>query len=89
MAHRQQELIDRLLGEETTERDHSLQKQALDRALEKTVPKTLTPWEWEQYYRDNGVPESHKRSASQRPTPKKRQAWWRRLFGAGGSSSAR
>ncbi len=76
MAHRQQKLIDELLGEAEAENDHSLQKQALDRATGDKIPTTLTPWEWQEYYAAHGVPESHKPSA--RPAPAK--PWWRRLL---------
>ena len=74
MAHRQQQLIDRILGEEQGDGDHSLRKKALDRATGDKVPTTLTPWEWQEWYAQNGVPASHKHT---RPA---KTAWWRRLL---------
>ncbi len=76
MAHRQQKLIDELLGEREAEADHSLQKQALERATGNKIPTTLTPWEWQEYYAAHGVPESHKSS----PKPAPATPWWRRLL---------
>ncbi len=76
MAHRQQKLIDELLGEPEPDNDHSLQKQALERATGHQVPTTLTPWEWQEYYAAHGVPESHRTSPA-RATAK---PWWRRLL---------
>lgn len=79
MAHRQQDLIDRILGEESEAEDHSLRKQALDRALEDRVPRTMTPWEWEQYYAEHGVPESHQRAQKSVPDSAA-SPWWKRLL---------
>ncbi len=77
MAHRQQQLIDRILDEDQGEGDHSLRKKALDRATGDKVPTTLTPWEWQEWYAKHGIPESHK------PAQPANLAWWRRLFGRG------
>lgn len=51
--------IRRILGEKEQVTDHALRAQSLKRALSGDVPKTLTPYEWEQWYADHGVPESH------------------------------
>ncbi|EED34329.1 hypothetical protein NOR51B_266 [Luminiphilus syltensis NOR5-1B] len=40
----------------------SLQQQALERAADGYVPKTLTPHEWELYYQQHGVPEAHRKA---------------------------
>lgn len=40
--------------------DNSLQAKSLDRALNNTVPKTLTPYEWEEWYSKYGVPDTHR-----------------------------
>jgi hypothetical protein len=54
--------------------DHSLRAYSLKRATLASVPRTLTPYEWEQWYAQYGVPESHivQRKVS--------SSWWRRLF---------
>jgi len=39
---------------------NSLQAKSLDRALNNTVPKTLTPYEWEEWYSKHGVPDTHR-----------------------------
>lgn len=41
---------------------NSLQAKALDRAMGGDRPKTMTPWEWEQWYQDHGFPEEFKAS---------------------------
>ena len=53
------EKIRRILGDKEEATDHGLGAKSLDRALSGDVPKTLTPYEWEQWYADNGVPDSH------------------------------
>ena len=52
--------------------DTSLHAKSLQRALDLEVPKTLTPYEWEQWYAEHGIPQSHKRDE---PIP--RRNWWR------------
>jgi hypothetical protein len=50
----------RLLPDEKEQpTDHSLRGSSLARALSGEVPKTLTPYEWEQWYAEHGVPHSH------------------------------
>ena len=44
--------------------DHSLQAKSLDRALNNRVPKTLTPYEWEEWYSKHGVPDTHREHQS-------------------------
>ena len=80
MAHHKQDLIDKLLDGEGEEGDHSLREQSLKRALGKEPPRTLTPWEWEQYYAEHGVPASH-RPDKAADGDGKRSRWWHRLFG--------
>lgn len=83
MAHRQQQLIDELVGKPEEERDHSLQRQALERATGNKVPTTLTPWEWQEYYAEHGVPDSHRQSAKPQQQPEQKVSWWRRLLRLG------
>ncbi|GAB5452799.1 MAG: hypothetical protein Hals2KO_31270 [Halioglobus sp.] len=45
----------------SAEVDNSLRGAALRRATLKQVPKTLTPYEWEQWYAKNGVPAEHRK----------------------------
>jgi hypothetical protein len=67
--------IKRLLGEKEAPTDHSLRAKSLRRATGETVPTTLTPHEWEQWYAEHGVPPTHRT-----PDRAKRQSWWRRLL---------
>jgi hypothetical protein len=66
--------IQRLLGDEEASSDHSLQAQSLKRARGETPPHTLTAYEWEEWYKEHGIPPAHRRS------PEKRAPWWRRLI---------
>jgi hypothetical protein len=50
----------------------SLRGKSLQRALSEYVPKTLTPHEWESWYAEHGVPESHKEIET-----KTKRSWWR------------
>lgn len=56
---RNQKIIDRIVGEVDSPEDHSLNSQALERALSGKTPTTLTPWEWEEWYAEHGRPEEH------------------------------
>lgn len=38
--------------------DSSLDAKAYERAMSGKVPRTMTPWEWEQWYAEHGKPES-------------------------------
>lgn len=40
--------------------DTSPRRKSLERTLGDEVPMILTPHEWEQWYAENGVPESHR-----------------------------
>jgi hypothetical protein len=76
---RHQQRIDELLEEREEQSDHSLRKKALDRAMCETVPRTLTPWEWQEWYAEHGVPEAHsnsKTNSDEHEAPAK--PWWRR-----------
>ena len=70
---RHQQLIDKLLDQNGQHSDHSLRAKALNRALSGKVPRTLTPWEWQDWIEQNGVPDWPDDEA---PGPKK--PWWRR-----------
>ena len=48
--------IDDILGASSDRSDTSLRKQAMDRASGDNVPTTLTPWEWQQWYEQHGMP---------------------------------
>jgi len=40
----------------------------------------MTPWEWEQWYKKHGVPESHRRAATAAAgAPPAGAGWWHRL----------
>ena len=70
-------------GKDSTSKrtDNSLRGKSLRRALGKDVPKTLTPYEWEQWYAENGVPEAHKHpvntEASERKFSRASKCVWR------------
>ena len=49
----------------------------MERANEERVPRTLTPWEWEEWYASHGRPADHRQS----PPPAERPGFWRRLLG--------
>ena len=44
------------------EHDNSLRGSAMRRATSGQLPKTLTPWEWEQWYKEHGYPAEFKNS---------------------------
>lgn len=67
--------IDLILGDERATADTSLQAKALARATGPDVPRTLTPFEWEQWYKQHGVPAQHRRDTSPPAA-----SWWRRFF---------
>ena len=81
METRQQKLIREAPEKEpsTAQNDHadsaaaehnaSLRDQALKHIDERYVPKTLTPFEWEEYYKRMGIPSSHRQAASKPPEP--------------------
>jgi hypothetical protein len=65
--------IRRLLDDNDSPTDHSLRAKSLGRALKSELPKTLTPFEWEQWYAEHGVPDSHQVPEG----AKKERPWWR------------
>ena len=67
------EIIRQMLGDKEEISNTSLRSHALHRALDQHVPKTLTPYEWEQWYAEHGVPESHRRGGARPRKP----PWWR------------
>ena len=73
---RNQRRIREILGEKEPENDHSLRGQAMERAKEDRVPRTLTPWEWEEWYASHGRPADH----AQPETSAEHPGFWRRLF---------
>jgi hypothetical protein len=66
METRNQRLIRQILNEKDDSADTSLQAQALRRARSGEAPRTLTPFEWEQWQAEHGVPPSLKQGTSQR-----------------------
>jgi len=75
METRNQRLIRELLEEREEPSDTSLRAQSLRRAKANEPPRTMTPFEWEQWYAEQGVPEGH-REARRGP----RRSLWQRLF---------
>lgn len=60
------------------EGDTSLREQALEHTDPGYLPKTLTPYEWEQWYAEHGVPESHRQPAQKGAAA---PSLWRRVVG--------
>lgn len=54
METRQQKLIRQILDEKDEPSDNSLRAKALERALSGATPRTMTPWEWEEWYAAHG-----------------------------------
>ena len=69
------EKIARILGEAGDSADTSLRAKSLERATGTTPPRTLTPFEWEQWYEQHGVPDSHRKQETASTPP-----WWRSFF---------
>lgn len=64
--------------------DISLRGQAMRRAMQTELPKTLTPFEWEQWYAKHGVPDAHRKVR----TAQNRKPWWRcKWLGTGGKET--
>jgi hypothetical protein len=77
------ETADAHLKKEGAKIDVSLRGQAMRRALEEKVPKTLTPYEWEEWYALHGVPKVHRQAETHKEKPR----WsWRKWFGCSGKS---
>ena len=69
------ERIRQLLGDKEERADTSLRSKSLKRATVKEPPTTLTPYEWQQWYQEHGIPSSHRRPARRVALP-----WYKRLF---------
>mgnify|MGYP000058696081 CR=1 FL=1 len=57
METRNQTLIRNILGDDAQATDNSLQGKAFGRAISNAIPKTMTPWEWEEWYAVHGKPD--------------------------------
>lgn len=55
-------------------RDNSLRGKSLERALQSNVPRTLTPYEWQEWYEQHGVPCDHLQPGA--PDPR---GFWQRI----------
>ncbi len=54
--------IRELLDEREEASDTSLRGNSIRRAVKGELPRTMTPFEWEQWYAENGMPQEHKRA---------------------------
>ena len=63
------EKIRRILGDKEESTDHGLGAKSLQRAVSGSVPTTLTPYEWEQWYAEHGVPDVHIKPARPKNIP--------------------
>jgi hypothetical protein len=70
---KQKATLDALLGNKEERSDNSLRGKSMQRALKSDLPKTLTAFEWEQWYAEHGVPQSHIDTSE----PQGRKPWWR------------
>ena len=61
-------------------RDNSLRGNAMRRARSGDVPRTLTPWEWHEWYSEHGMPQEFGRVASD-AEPNTWQRFIRKLMG--------
>jgi len=69
---RRDEIIDKILNnQDEPASDHSLRGRSLRHTEKDYIPKTLTPYEWLEYYEQHGVPDSHKNDKQQIKTNKK------------------
>lgn len=66
--------IDHILADGDERSDTSLRGHSLQRALSQDVPKTLTPYEWQEWYKLHGVPEGHVQS-----TQGSKRRWWQSI----------
>ncbi|MFT6050861.1 MAG: hypothetical protein ACI9B9_000500 [Halioglobus sp.] len=65
------ESIKNILDGKGQNADTSLRAKSLQRARSQQVPRTLTAHEWERWYAEHGVPESHKKQENTTKKP-----WW-------------
>ena len=86
METRQQRLIREALEHDTKLSDDadpppktSLQDKSLEHTDPDYLPRTLTPFEWEEFYAEHGVPREHRRQRARDGNPKKR-SFLRRLL---------
>lgn len=52
------------MKEQSGDVDNSLRGAAIRRAETQPLPKTLTPYEWQQWYAEHGVPQEHRTTES-------------------------
>ena len=87
METRQQRLIREALERDSKKSDQeeeapkaSLQDISLEHTEPDYLPRTLTPFEWEEFYEEHGVPPEHRRHAPSK-TKEKKRGLLQRLFG--------
>lgn len=74
------DILERHLKTSEERSDTSLRGNALRRALGDDLPKTLTPYEWEERYAEHGVPDGHRLKD---PPAESSCSSWKRWFTAG------
>ncbi|MFK7830252.1 MAG: hypothetical protein AB8B57_10770 [Congregibacter sp.] len=89
METRQQRLVRQALEQDSREKAPTsgelppkpaqtlLSKKSLKRTADDYVPRTLTPHEWETYYREKGIPPSHRPRQTSAPD---NSGWLRSLL---------
>ena len=68
--------MNRVSGDSQQNADNSLRGKALSRALDGQLPRTLTPYEWEQWYAEHGTPAAHRQAGADEP---ERPSWIQRM----------
>lgn len=72
MSESRDKLIRDALDTGKESNDLSLRGKSWSRALTQRPPKTMTAWEWEEWYAQHGVPASHRQTSQ--------VVWWQRLL---------
>lgn len=73
-------------GKKEPERDRSLRGQALHRATVNSPPRTLTAWEWKEWYAQHGVPDTHRAALQGKAKKGKLRDLFKRLLGRFGTA---
>ncbi|MEH6584016.1 MAG: hypothetical protein V7754_18930 [Halioglobus sp.] len=70
-----QKRIREIIGEREEQSDTTLRGNSLRRAVNGKVPRTMTAFEWEQWYAEYGMPDELKIKHDTAPKP----TWWARV----------
>ena len=76
-----------MAGRKEPEIDRSLRGQALRRAAGNTPPRTMTAWEWKEWYAQHGVPDTHRSPLHSEAQQGKLRIVLKKIFGRFGPAS--